>query len=176
MTDKDQLEIQAKAIRERLLFKKYLKTNEQLNIKFTPYNGKDQFDATYIQLLNPQTNTIEFKKVLVEIKVREMTHRGLGGFIIEKKKYDYLMSKADKYDQILYINFFYDGYLIWDLKALPTPTFYTKQLPRNNQTSNTIEKEIAMLDLLQTKKKERAHINLIDYLKKSHEILKRIKK
>ena len=43
--------IQAKAIRERLMFKQLTKIDDIIfNVIFTPYNGKDSYDVTYSQL------------------------------------------------------------------------------------------------------------------------------
>lgn len=169
MTTKDIKHIQAKSIRERLLFKQYLKSNNSFCFKFTPFDGIDQHDVTYYTLADG------LKTSLAEIKVRCINYKDTnGGFYIEKTKYDYLMSNASNYDEILYINIFSDGILIWDLKTCPQPIFHQEELPKNNHSNSTKEKAAGYLQFWDVKEYITMDIDIHKTLQKAYEILKRI--
>jgi hypothetical protein len=127
--DKKMIEI--KSLRERLFLKKLLDTQPNLqHIKYTPYNGNEKYDATWIQLhqLNGYNAASE---VIAEVKVRNYPMSSYKGWLIEKDKYDYLLTQ--KADKRLYINVHSDGYQVWDLNKCPEPTWIESVLPVNNQ-------------------------------------------
>jgi hypothetical protein len=167
--NQDNRHYQAKSIRERLLFKQYLKSDNSFCYKFTPFDGTDQHDVTYYTL------HYGLKSSLVEIKVRNINYQDInGGYYIEKPKYDYLMSKANQYDEVLYINIFPDGILIWDLKQCPVPNFDNQNLPKNNHSNSKKEKEAGYLYFWDRKELITTDIDIHKTLQKSYEILKRI--
>lgn len=135
MTTKEDIRhIQAKAIRERLIFKQIKQSINAFCLKYTPYNGNDSHDVTFKQI-NP--NTYSITSAMAEIKVRDCSIKSFNGYVIEKTKYDYLMSHANQYDNIYYINFFQDGYIIWDLKTIDPKKINWKEeeYRKNNQDS-----------------------------------------
>lgn len=128
--------IQAKAIRERILFKQIKNQLNAFCLKFTPYNGTDSHDVTFKQF-----NLKQFKitTAMAEIKVRECSIKSFNGYVIEKSKYDYLMANAKQYDNLYYINFFHDGFMVWDLKTISPDKINWKEneYRENNQDSFT---------------------------------------
>jgi hypothetical protein len=171
MKQEDLRHIQSKAIRERLMFKQLRKIEDIIfNVKYTPYNGKDEYDVTYSQL---KDNKIE--SCIAEIKVRETGYtQVVGGYFIEQPKYNYLMSRANEFDKVLYINFFEDGILIWDLKKCPTPNFQLTEARINNHSQSTKIKDVGCLwfwDAIYVKKIE---LNIYQTLLKSYNIWDRI--
>lgn len=171
--NKDIRHYHAKSIRERLLFKQYLKDNtNSFNYCYTPFDSFEKHDLTYTSIVD-----LKLVRTVSEIKVRNIKYKSTqGGFFIQKDKYDYLISLADKYDKIEYINIFEDGILIWDLKKLKTPIFHTEILPTNNHSSSKKEKEVGFLffwecDVVITKE-----INIHSTLKRAYEILTRIRR
>jgi len=172
MKQQDIRHIQAKSIRERLMFKQLAKIDDSIyNIKFTPYNGKDSYDVTfsnYIDEKNGETN-------LAEIKVRHSDYTDVvGGFFIEKSKYDYLMSRANEFDKILYINFFQDGVLIWDLKQCKKPKFELIEARINNQSQSTKIKDIGCLQFWDAIYVKKIQLNIYQELKRAYNIWDRI--
>lgn len=166
--NQDNRHFQAKSIRERLLFKQYLKNNNSFCFKFTPFDGTDQYDVTYFTL------HYGLKSAIAEIKVRNIRYQDTNGFFLQKDKYDYLMSNASKYDEVLYINIFPDGILIWDLKKILTPTFNVQTLPKNNHSNSQKEKEAGYLQFWDCKEVITTDIDIHKILQKSYEILTRI--
>jgi hypothetical protein len=125
--DKKMIEI--KSLRERLYLKKLLDTQPNLSqIVYTPYDGADKYDATWIQW-HPSIKAAS--RVIAEIKVRNYPMTSYKGWVIQKDKYDYLMSQPA--EKRLYINVHSDGYQVWDLNKCPEPTWIESVLPVNNQ-------------------------------------------
>ena len=123
--------IEIKSLRERLFLQKLLDTQPNLqHIKYTPYDGNDKYDATWIQL-HPGTDYNTASEVICEVKVRNYPMTSYTGWVIEKDKYDYLMSQ--KADKRLYINVHSDGYQVWDLNKCTEPKWFESVLPVNNQ-------------------------------------------
>lgn len=123
--------IEIKSLRERLFLQKLLDTQPNLQkIIYTPYNGNDKYDATWIQL-HPGTEYNTASEVICEVKVRNYPMTSYTGWVIEKDKYDYLMSQ--KADKRLYINVHSDGYQVWDLNKCTEPKWFESVLPVNNQ-------------------------------------------
>jgi hypothetical protein len=144
MTSKENIRhIEAKAIRERLIFKQFKDELNSFCIKYTPYNGKDSHDLTCFQV----TNNLELSNAMIEIKVRECSVRAFNGYVIEKHKYDYLMSHSKQYTNLYYINFFADGYIIWDLKKIKPNKLEWKvdEYRKDNQHTSKIDKIAANL-------------------------------
>lgn len=169
--NQDKRHFQAKSIRERLIFKQYLKSNNSFCFKFTPFDGCDQHDVTYYSIDNGITSSI------AELKVRNINYKDThGGFFIQKDKYDYLMSQAKQYDEVLYINIFPDGIIIWDLKKISTPEFKTHSLPTNNHSNSQKEKEAGYLQFWDRKDLITVDIDIYKTLQKSYEIWDRINK
>ena len=160
MNDKKQIEI--KTLRERILLKEFLDTQPQVRqIIYTPYNGVDKYDATWYWM-HPDHKAAA--NIIAEVKVREYPITAYSGWLIEKDKYDYLMSQANKFDKVLYICFHSDGIQVWNLKNVAEPTWNEQELPRNNQSDVTkvkvagdlmcwdailIKKEIKIFEALQ---------------------------
>jgi len=125
--DKKMIEI--KSLRERLFLKKLLDTQPNLSqIIYTPYDGQDKYDATWIQF-HPTLKAAS--KVICEIKVRNYPMTSYNGWVIQKDKYDFLMSQPA--DKRLYINVHSDGFQVWDLNRCPEPIWFESVLPVNNQ-------------------------------------------
>jgi len=129
MKIQDNKMIEIKALRERIFLKKLLDTQANLqHIIYTPYDGTDKYDATWIQL---HTTLKTASKVIAEIKVRNYPLKAYNGWVIEKDKYDYLMSQP--FDKRLYICVHSDGYQVWDLNKCKEPNWKETILPKNNQ-------------------------------------------
>ena len=171
--NKDIRHYQAKSLRERLLFKQYLKDDlNSFNFKYTPFDSFEKHDVTFLSIKD-----LNFTRTISEIKVRNIKYKSTqGGFFIQKDKYDYLMAQGEKYDRIEYINIFEDGILIWDLKKLNTPTFHTEFLPTNNHSDSTKEKEVGFLFFWEADVVINKEINIHSTLKRAYEILTRIGK
>jgi hypothetical protein len=141
----DMKEILIKSLRERILLFEYLKTNEKVtDVEYTSYDGSDKFDATWLE---------DGERVIAEVKVRNYPMSTFNTWIIEKIKYDFLVKQ--NYDKKLYINFHSDGIQIWDLNRLKEPIWSTSHLPKNNQSTYTIDKSTGDLytnDSIQIKK------------------------
>ena len=163
----------AKSIRERLLFKQYLKDSDNgLNFKYTDYKSFEKHDVTFLSIKD-----LNFTRTISEIKVRNIEYKKTqGGFFIQKDKYDYLMAQGEKYDRIEYINIFPDGIIVWDLKKLNTPTFHKEILPVNNHSNSSKEKEVGFLFFWEADIVINKEINIISTLKKAYEIIDRIEK
>jgi hypothetical protein len=86
-----------------------------------------------------------------EIKCRNFnindTFRGKpNGWMLERHKYDELKKTTD---EITYINFFHDGYVIWNLTNSIITEWYLYDMPVNNQSDDdsTRFKQVAYLPL-----------------------------
>ena len=107
---------------------------EELNTKIFPgdpcrkihqeFSSMDIENATYIQ----------------ELKNRKNSPTRYDGSLIEKKKYDFLVTQSKVLDKIPgYVCRFDDGsYYAWNLKKLPEPTCYEKWLPDNTEFGGTV--------------------------------------
>lgn len=166
----DKIHYLAKSTRERKLFKKHYKQLNQFNHKFTPIDGNDKYDVTYSII----DKTYKIHNVIAEIKVREMNYKDvIGGYIIQKDKYDYLMTQNYKITQ--YICIFEDGILVWDLNKITKPEFRMREMRINNVTDKTKEKEIGYLYFWEAEVIN-VNINVHSTLKESYDIVKRFEK
>lgn len=122
--------IEIKSLRERIFLKKLLDTQPDITqIVYTPYNGQEKYDATWVKWHPIHKADMH---VICEVKVRNYPmSSGYTGWLIEKDKYDYLMSQPA--EKRLYINVHSDGYQIWDLNKCPEPKWNETLLPENNQ-------------------------------------------
>lgn len=164
--------IQAKSIRERLMFKELVKIDDSIfKIKYTPYKGKDEYDVTYSTLINQET----IERNIGEIKVRQKKYTEVvGGYFIQKNKYEYLMSRANEFDKVLYINFFEDGILIWDLKQCPKPNFELTEARKNNHSNQTKIKEVGCLFFWDCIYVKNIELDIYQQLKRAYNIWDRI--
>lgn len=126
--------IEIKSLRERFLLHEEFFNNE-VKVNYSPYDGTDHFDATWED---------EGVKYITEAKVRGES-KGFGEFMIQKDKYDYLMSRANEFDKVYYINFFGDGILVWDLKQIEEPQW--KEMTGQQDNFNDIVKMKPAADL-----------------------------
>ena len=121
--------IEIKSLRERIFLKKLLDSQADITqINYTPYNGSEKYDATWIKW-HPTLKAA--MRVIAEVKVRNYPMTAYTGWLIEKDKYDYLMSQPA--EKRLYINVHSDGYQIWDLNKVTEPVWNETVLPVNNQ-------------------------------------------
>jgi hypothetical protein len=104
--------------------------------------GYDSWDVVYV---SGGTNN------LAEIKVRNKFIDGYPDYIIEEKKYNELirLTSTEKGKnnnlQPVYINFFFDGCVIWNLNEVELE-FRMMDMPDNSQTTNyTKSKSCALL-------------------------------
>ena len=83
---------------------------------------------------------IENTNYIQELKNRKNAPERYDGSLIEKKKYDFLVTQSKVLDKIPgYVCRFDDGsYYAWNLKKLPKPTWYEKWLPDNTEFGNTV--------------------------------------
>jgi len=141
-TKNDKRHIEAKSLRERLLLKEYIfdRFPNLINVKYTDYQGKDKYDVIFDLKTTKETHIAEAKVRLKSILIGN-------GFYIQKDKYDYLMSRADEFDKVLYINFFTDGIIIYDLKTIDPSKLNWKEeeLRKDNQNDDTKTKIVADL-------------------------------
>jgi len=107
------------------------------DIYYTPYDGNEGHDMTAVQVANNAS-----KSIMAEAKVR-LYPATYPSWMIEKKKWDYLMKFQHEYDKLLYINFFSNGSaIIWDLKLLPEPNWKVSAQEKDNfNTDNQVDKE-----------------------------------
>lgn len=134
--------IEIKSLRERVLLHEQYFNQEcnPTNIQYSPYDGKDQYDATWN--INVKDTVIS---VIAEVKVRNCKNQ-YEGYMIQKDKYDYLMSQKDNYDFLFYINFFNDGFVVWDLKRIEEPQWTIMKGQKDN--FNNEEKMKPAADLM----------------------------
>ena len=83
---------------------------------------------------------IENTNYIQELKNRKNAPERYDGSLIEKKKYDFLVTQSKVLDKIPgYVCRFDDGsYYAWNLKVLPEPDWYEKWLPDNTEFGNTV--------------------------------------
>ena len=77
---------------------------------------------------------IENNNYIQELKNRKNSPERYDGSLIEKKKYDFLVTQGKVLDKIPgYVCRFDDGsYWAWNLKVLPEPDWREQMLPRNS--------------------------------------------
>jgi len=77
---------------------------------------------------------IENNNYIQELKNRKNSPERYDGSLIEKKKYDFLVTQGKVLDKIPgYVCRFDDGsYYAWNLKILPEPDWREQMLPRNS--------------------------------------------
>ena len=99
---------------------------------------------------------IENKNYIQELKNRKNAPERYDGSLIEKKKYDFLVTQGKVLDKIPgYVCRFDDGsYYAWNLKVLPEPDWREQMLPRNSHfgDSTFIPKMVGDLFLKDGKK------------------------
>ena len=99
---------------------------------------------------------IENTNYIQELKNRKNSPERYDGSLIEKKKYDFLVTQGKVLDKIPgYVCRFNDGsYYAWNLKVLPEPDWREQMLPRNSHfgDSTFIPKMVGDLFLKDGKK------------------------
>ena len=99
---------------------------------------------------------IENTNYIQELKNRKNSPQRYDGSLIEKKKYDFLVTQSKVLDKIPgYVCRFNDGsYYAWNLKVLPEPDWREQMLPRNSHfgDSTFIPKMVGDLFLKDGKK------------------------
>ena len=99
---------------------------------------------------------IENNNYIQELKNRKNSPERYDGSLIEKKKYDFLVTQGKVLDKIPgYVCRFDDGsYYAWNLKILPEPDWREQMLPRNSHfgDSTFIPKMVGDLFLKNGKK------------------------
>jgi len=99
---------------------------------------------------------IENNNYIQELKNRKNSPERYDGSLIEKKKYDFLVTQGKVLDKIPgYVCRFDDGsYYAWNLKVLPEPNWREQMLPRNSHfgDSTFIPKMVGDLFLKDGKK------------------------
>jgi len=77
---------------------------------------------------------IENDMYIQELKNRNNSPERYDGSLIEKKKYDFLVTQGKVLNKISgYVcRFDNNSYYAWNLKKLPEPIWYEKMLPRNS--------------------------------------------
>ena len=99
---------------------------------------------------------IENNNYIQELKNRKNSPERYDGSLIEKKKYDFLVTQGKVLDKIPgYVCRFDDGsYYAWNLKILPEPDWREQMLPRNSHfgDSTFIPKMVGDLTLKDGKK------------------------
>ena len=99
---------------------------------------------------------IENNNYIQELKNRKNSPERYDGSLIEKKKYDFLVTQGKVLDKIPgYVCRFDDGsYYAWNLKILPEPNWREQMLPRNSHfgDSTFIPKMVGDLFLKDGKK------------------------
>jgi len=98
----------------------------------------------------------EYSSMDIELKNRKNSPERYDGSLIEKKKYDFLVTQGKVLDKIPgYVCRFDDGsYYAWNLKVLPEPNWREQMLPRNSHfgDSTFIPKMVGDLFLKDGKK------------------------
>ena len=99
---------------------------------------------------------IENNNYIQELKNRKNSPERYDGSLIEKKKYDFLVTQGKVLNKIPgYVCRFDDGsYYAWNLKVLPEPDWREQMLPRNSHfgDSTFIPKMVGDLTLKDGKK------------------------
>ena len=101
---------------------------KELNAKIFPGDPCHKIAEQYSSM------DLENKTYIQELKNRNNSPQRYDGSLIEKKKYNFLVTQAKVLDKIPgYVCRFDDGsYYAWNLKILPEPYWYEKMLPRNS--------------------------------------------
>ena len=83
---------------------------------------------------------IENNNFIQELKNRRLSPTRYDGSLIEKKKYDFLVTQGKILNKIpgYVCKFDDDSYWAWNLKKLPEPNWYEKMLPDNTEFGGTI--------------------------------------
>jgi hypothetical protein len=173
-TREDRRHFESKSIRERLIFKQIKHLLHVINCKYTPYNGKEKYDVTG-QIFNLESIVDDF---ICEIKIRNKTRFSGNGYVIEKPKYDYLMSRANEFDKVYYINIFFDGIIVYDLKTI-APSKLQWKLEDYNKNNHSSENKTKLVDDLMTWDAEQIiplDIKITEITKRAYEIWDRINK
>ena len=107
---------------------------KELNAKIFPGDPCHKIAEQYSSM------DLENKTYIQELKNRHNSPQRYDGSLIEKKKYDFLVTQSKVLDKIPgYVCRFNDGsYYAWNLKKLPKPTWYEKWLPDNTEFGNTV--------------------------------------
>lgn len=122
------------SLRERILLNQFNKIRGDFDIlTLTKADSSDKYDAV---IMSGGTEYI------VEIKVRTYPLSSYTGWVIEKAKYEYLISQYHEIGLIpLYLTFHSDGVQIWDLINSTQPIWIDSLLPANSQSyDNEINK------------------------------------
>ncbi len=124
------------SIRERLLLNEFLKNRNDFDIlHITSVDGYAKYDAV---IMSGGTEYI------IETKCRTYPIEEYENWVIQKDKYDYLISQYHLNGLIpLYVTFTSSGALIWDLTQIKEPEWFIRDLPANSiEECNDIEKII----------------------------------
>lgn len=150
------------SIRERILLNKLIEVKNFQLVKFSKEDSYSKWDAVIMS-----GNSI----CLVETKFRTYDLSSFNEWIIQKDKYDFLIEQSKNNNAIpLYINFFKDGILIWNLFDIKEPKWIQGDLPKNSQD---IEEKLVSktIGYLNTNLSERIFIK-INWLSITKEIQK----
>ena len=148
-------------IKEKIGREAFLIHSANMNItdvKFTDWTY-EQYDGTYYS-----ANTLTF----FEIKVRNCSGGAKftgkpEGFILEKKKYDFLkdlQSKETKKSSYVYINIFSDCIVIWDITNLNIINWKEDNFRKDNVQMKQIPKKITYLKI---KDRSNSRFKTIDF-------------
>lgn len=102
-----------------------------VNYNFTSAESKERHDGTF--------ENKKGTKITFEVKVRNIDVNKYDTTIIEKSKFDYLITQTNPYLFVFYEN---DVYLSHRLKKNNNYVFSTKMAPRATMGDNTIIKKI----------------------------------
>lgn len=128
------------------------KLTERLNLLFLPTPDRTFYDGIICSPNNPRL-------IGVEAKCRTVNTNWYSSAMIEREKYDRLMSLTSVgFSHIWYIFFYNDGHArVWDLTSLPEPIWEFKELQHKtalvgtDYDTGTIVKEVGYLDNSQQK-------------------------
>jgi hypothetical protein len=140
MTEKEQRFI-INSIRERRLFIKFAEQVKFITThQITDPAGHEKHDVIA---------SFEQQPYLIELKVRHKPST-YGAYMIEKDKYDYLISKSNELGiRPMYINFFMDNtVVVWDLSEIPEPNWKSSINPKDSQTDEPEQREKEEADLI----------------------------
>ena len=107
---------------------------EELNTKVFMDDPCRKIQEEYSSMDIENTNYIQ------ELKNRRVSPTRYDGSLIEKKKYDFLVTQGKILNKIpgYVCKFDDDSYWAWNLKKLPEPIWYEKMLPDNTEFGGTI--------------------------------------
>ena len=170
LTNTDQIKI--KSLRERLILKEQLLDliphPSIQQILYTPYDGNEKFDATWVETHEIVKGKYGAHKVIAEVKIRNYPISAYNGWYIEKDKYDFLINQTE-YDKKLYICIHPDGIQIFNLSKCPEPIWNEQTLPSNNQSEDTKTKIKGDLDKKYSEKLIK-DIKIFEYLDRAQKI------